>query len=261
MTQQQPDRREMSLMQKLSRPETAPPWSIIAAAITAVVILVNLIWVGPAMSSLLLGSAEPTPFLLMLGWTFGLALTLAYVLVNRRSSPASWQALRLNRGFLPTQIALLVGVAIALGVNLVVSLASGQFLPIPEIYGFQTQELAGTILAALLLVAAQPLAESLVFQAVLLPSLRSTVGPWGGVIITSALFTLLRYAVFFSPYQDFDAWAAYNSPLWYGLAYPLLTGFAFCLLKVYTDSSRAVIIGRVGAGLVSLLTALALVGG
>lgn len=253
---QKPDRRDMSLMQKLSRPETAPPWSIIAAAITAVVILVNLIWVGPAMSSLLLGSAEPTPFLLMLGWTFGLALTLTYVLVNRRSSPASWQALRLNRGFLPPQIALLVGVAIALGVNLAVSLASGQFLPIPEIYGFQARGLAGAVLAALLLVAAQPLAESLVFQAVLLPSLRSTVGPWGGVIITSALFTLLHYAVFFSPYQ-----AAYNSALWYGIAYPLLTGFAFCLLKVYTDSSRAVIIGRVGAGLVSLLTALALVGG
>ena len=257
MTQQQPDRREMSLMQKLSRPEAAPPpWSIIAAAITALVILVNLIWVGPAMSSLLLGSAEPTPFLLMLGWTLGLALTLAYALVNRRSSRASWQALRLHRGFLPSQIALLVGVAIALGVNLAVSLASGQFLPIPEIYGFQTQGLAGAVTAALLLIVAQPLAESLVFQAVLLPSLRSTVGPWGGVVITSALFTLLRYAVFFSPYQ-----AAYSSALWYGIAYPLLTGFAFCLLKVYTDSSRAVIIGRVGAGLVFLMTALTLVGG
>lgn len=253
---QQPDRREMSLMQKLSLLEAAPPWSIIAAALTALVILVNLIWVGPAMSSLLLGSAEPTPFLLMLGWTFGLALTLAYVLVNRRSSRESWQALRLNRGFLPPQIALLVGVAIALGINLAVSLASGQFLPIPEIYGFQARGLAGAVLAALLLVAAQPLAESLVFQAVLLPSLRSTVGPWGGVVITSALVTLLHCAVFFSPYQ-----AAYDSALWYGIAYPLLTGFAFCLLKVYTDSSRAVIIGRVGAGLVSLLTALALVGG
>lgn len=256
MTQQQPDRREMSLMQKLSLPETAPPpWRIITAAAAVLVTLVNLIGVGPALSSLLLGSAEPTPFLLMLGWTFGLALTLAYVLVNRRSSLESWQALRLHRGFLPTQIALLVGVAIALAVDLAISLASGQFLPIPEIYGFQAQGLAGAVVAALLLVVAQPLAESLVFQAVLLPSLRSTVGPWGGIVVTSALFTLLHYAVFFSPYQ-----AAY-SVFWHGLAYPLLTGFAFCLLKVYTGSSRAVIIGRVGAGLVFLLTALALVGG
>ena len=257
MTQQQPDRREMSLMQKLSLPETAPPpWSIITAAAAVLVTLVNLIGVGPALSSLLLGSAEPTPFLLMLSWTFGLALTLAYALVNRRSSPESWQALRLHRGFLPTQIALLVGVAIALAVDLAISLASGQFLPIPEIYGFQAQGLAGAVVAALLLLVAQPLAESLVFQAVLLPSLRSIIGPWGGVVITSALFTLLHYAVFFSPYQ-----AAYNSALWHGLAYPLLTGFAFCLLKVYTGSSRAVIIGRVGTGLVFLLTALALVGG
>lgn len=252
---QEPDRREMSLMQKLSLPEEAPPWSLVTAAVTALVILINLIWVGPAMSSLLLGSAEPTPFLLMLGWTLGMALTAVYALVNRRGSSESWRALRLRPGFLPPQIALLVGVAIALGVNLAVSLASGQFLPIPEIYGFQARGLVGVIVAALLLVIAQPLAESLVFQAVLLPSLRSTVGPWGGVFITSALFALLHYAVFFSPYQ-----VAYST-FWHGLAYPLLTGFAFCLLKVYTDSSRAVIIGRVGAGLVSLMTALALFGG
>ena len=256
MTPKPPDRREMSLMQKLSLPEEAPPWSLVTAAVTALVILINLIWVGPAMSSLLLGSAEPTPFLLMLGWTLGMALTAVYALVNRRGRSESWRALRLRPGFLPPQIALLVGVAIALGINLAVSLASGQFLPIPEIYGFQARGLVGVIVAALLLVIAQPLAESLVFQAVLLPSLRSTVGPWGGVLITSVLFALLRYAVFFSPYQ-----AAYSSAIWYGLAYPLLTGFAFCLLKVYTDSSRAVIIGRVGAGLVSLMTALALVGG
>ena len=256
MTQNQADRREMTLMQKLSLPEEAPPpWSIITAAVTALVILINLIWVGPAMSSLLLGSAQPTPFLLMLGWTLGLALTLVYVLVNRRSSPESRQALRLNQGLLPSQIVLLVGVAIALAIDLMISLASGRFLPIPEIYGFQSQGFAGVLVAALLLVLVQPVAESLVFQAVILPSLRSTVGPWGGVLITSALFTLLHYSVFFSPYQ-----ASYSA-LWYGLAYPMLTGLAFCLLKVYTGSSRAVIVGRISAGLIFLLTALVLVGG
>ena len=258
MTKNQTDRREMSFMQKLSLPEEAPPWSITTAAITAAVILINLIWIGPAMSSLLLGSSQPSPFLLMLGWTFGLALTLAYVLVNRRSSPQSWHALRLKPGFLPLQIVLLVGVAIALGVGLTVSLASGEFLPLPEIYGFQTQRLAGTFTAALLLVLMQPIAEGLVFQAVILPSLRSTVGPWGGVFITSVLSALLHYAVFFSHSQD--QYGADGAP-WYGFVYPLLTGLGFCLLKVYTGSSRAVIIGRVGAGLVSWLTALALVGG
>ncbi len=256
MTQNQADRREMTLKQKLSLPEEAPPpWSITIAAVTALVLFINLIGVGPAISSLLLGSSQPSPFLLMLGWTFGLALTLVYVLINRRSSPASWQALRLNRGWLPWQIVLLLGVAIALGVDVTISLASGQFLPIPEIFDFQSQGLAGTIAAALLLVLMQPAAESLVFQAVILPSLRSTVGPWGGVAITSALSALLHYLVFFAPYQ------AHYDVLWYGLAYPWLTGLAFCLLKVYTGSSRAVIIGRGGAGLIFLLTALALVGG
>ena len=254
MTQKQTDRREMSFMQKLSLPEAAPPWPIATAAMTAAVILINLIWIGPAMSSLLLGSNQPSPLLLMLGWTFGLALTLAYVLVNQRSSQESWQTLRLTPGFLPLQIVLLVGVAVALGVGLAV----GEFLPVPEIYGFQTHGLAGTLAAALLLGLMQPIAEGLVFQAVMLPSLRSTVGPWSGVLITSALSALLHYAVFFSHSQaQYGAGGAF----WHGLAYPLLTGLAFCLLKVYTGSSRAVIIGRVGAGLVSWLTALALVGG
>jgi hypothetical protein len=49
--------------------------------------------------------------------------------------------------------------------------------------------------------------------------------------------------------------------LWYGVAYPLLTGLMFCLIKVYTDSTRAVIVARIGAGLIFFLTALVLVGG
>ena len=255
MPENQPDRRAMSLMQKLSRPGERPPWSVATAAVSGLVIFMCLAGIGPAMSSLLLNSQQPSPFLLMLGWTLGLALTTIYVLVNRRSSRQSWHALRLKPGFLPVQIALLVGVAIALGISLAVSLASGRFLPIPEIYGFQSAGLPGTVIAALLLILLQPLAESLVFQAVILPSLRSAIGPWRGIFITSILFAILHYAVFFSSHQ------ATHHPLWHGLVYPLLTGAAFCLLKVYTASSRAVIIARAAAGLAFLLTALALVGG
>jgi len=49
MTQNQADRREMTLKQKLSLPEEAPPpWSITIAAVTALVLFINLIGVGPA---------------------------------------------------------------------------------------------------------------------------------------------------------------------------------------------------------------------
>ena len=66
-------------------------------------------------------------------------------------------------------------------------------------------------MAALLLVVLQPIADTLVFQAVVLPSLRWRLGPWRGVIATCLLYVLLHALVYFAPYQ-----AAYEA-LWYGL--------------------------------------------
>ncbi len=249
------DRREMSLRAKLSLPEdAAPPWSLLSAALSPLVLLICLIVVGPALASLLLGSQEITPFLLMLSWALGMALSVVFVWVNRRSSPESLAALRMSPGRLPRPLVLLLGVAIALAIDLVTNLASGQFLPVPEIYGFQAYGNGGLILAALLLILLQPLAESLVFQAILLPALRWRLGPWPGVIAASALFVVLHLLVFWAAYAD-----AYDL-VWHGIVYPALTGLAFSLLRVYTGSSSAVIIARMGAGLMFFLTALAVFG-
>ena len=112
-------------------------------------------------------------------------------------------------------------------------------------------------MAGLFLVVIQPLAESLVFQGVVLPKLRFMLGAWGGVIVTTIVFTLLHYGIFYLSYQE-------NYPesamLWYGIVYPLAMGLMFCLIKVYTGSTRAVMIARMGAGATFLLTALVLVG-
>jgi membrane protease YdiL (CAAX protease family) len=261
MSEPQLDRREMSLMQKLSIPEESdPPWSILIALIIVFVLLINLTLVGTAISSVLLGledTTAPTPFTLLLGWTIGQALTIVYVVINRRSSQESWIALKLNRGLLPLQLVLMVGVAIALTIDVIVNLASGQFLPVPEIFGFQADGVAGILMAGLFLVLIQPVAESLVFQGVLLPKLRIMLGAWGGVLATTIVFTLIHYGIFYLSYQS-------NYPesamLWYGIVYPLAMGLLFCLVKVYTESTRAVIIARMGAGATFLLTALVLVG-
>lgn len=249
------DRRELSLRAKLSLPEhAAPAWSLLSAVLTAVALLICLIMVGPALASLLLGSQKITPFLLMLSWALGMALCLVFVWVNRRGSAESWAALRLGPGHLPRPLVLLLGVAIALAVDLVVNLGGGVFQSVPEIYGFQSYGAASLILAALLLILLQPLAESLVFQAILLPSLRWRLGPWPGVIVTSALFVVLHLLVFWAAYADkYDL-------IWHGLVYPALTGLAFCLLRVYTGSSSSVIIARMGAGLMFYLTALVVSG-
>ena len=201
MSEPQLDRHEMSLMQKLSIPEDAdPPWSLLVAIVIVIVLLINLTLVGTAMSSVMLGldnNSTPTPFMLLLSWTIGQALTIVYVVINRRSSSDSWTALKLTRGLLPLPLVLMVGVAVALTVDLVINLASGQFLPIPEIYGFQADGAAGILMAGLFLILIQPVAESLVFQGVLLPKLRIMFGAWGGVIITTVVFTLIHYGIFY----------------------------------------------------------------
>lgn len=255
MSEHRNDRREMSMMQKLSLEESAaPPWSLSSALTSPIAMLVGLIVLGPTLASLLLGSQDLTPTLLMVGWAIGLAAAAAFVVVNRRSSAESWMSLRLQRGHLPLPMGLLFGVAIALSIDLIIGLASGQFLPVPEIFGFHTEGMSSVFVAALLLVVLQPIAETLVFQALVLPSLRWRLGPWRGLIATCLLYNLLHALVYFAPYQ------ATYAAFWHGLAYPLLLCLTFSLLKIYSDSSLTVLIARISAGAVFLLTALALSG-
>ncbi len=248
------DRREMSLRQRLAIVEEPPPWGLAGAGIGVVALLVCLIIVGPALASILLSSTEATPALLMLSWALGMALCSLFILVSRRSSGDSWEALKLVRGNMPLTLALLYGVAIGLLLDLLVGLASGRFLPMPAIFSLPTEAASGIILAALLAVLLQPMAETLVFQALLLPVLRSKLGAWAGVVLTCALMALLHLLVFMAAVGD-----AY-SLLWHGVVHPLTLGLAFCTLRATSASSLAVMVARVGAGLMFLLTALALGG-
>ena len=248
------DRRDMSLRQRLAIVEDAPPWGLAGAVTGLAALLVCLIVVGPALASILLGSAAATPSLLMLSWALGMALCSVFVLVSRRSSAGSWAALRLARGNTPLPLALLYGVAIGLLLDLLVGLAGGRFLPAPAILGLPTDAASGIILAALLAVLLQPVAETLVFQALLLPVLRSKLGAWAGVALTCALMALLHILVFMAAVGE-----AY-SLLWHGIVTPLALALAVCLLRVSSASSLAVMVARGGAGLMFLLTALALGG-
>jgi membrane protease YdiL (CAAX protease family) len=244
------DRRELSLMAKLSVPEASePPWNLLGAATALFIFLVCLIVIGPSLALLLGENGTASRHLLLAGWSIGMALTIIFVAMNRRSSAESWLALRLQRGHTPLPLVLLYGVAISLAIGLLISLASGQFLPIPEIFGLLQRKPASVIAAASLLIVLQPVAETLVFQAIILPSLRWRLGPWGGVIAACALYTAIHLLVFSSS-SLFD--------FWFSIAYPALASLAFCLLKVLTASTSAVIIARMGAGMIFLLTALAL---
>ena len=239
-----------SIWRKLSLPEAeAPPWRLLTVGFLCLVLFVNLVLVGPALASILLGSQSVSPSLLTLGWALGMLGATAFVMLNRRRSAESRAALRFVQGELPAPIVALVGVAIALCLDLVISLPSGRFLPLAEIYGIGAD---GVLFAALLLILAQPLAETLVFQAILLPSLRWTLGAWRGLIATCLLYTLLHALVFYAPWQEF------YDPFWHGLAHPFLLCLAFSALRLTSESSRSVLIGRVAAGAVFLLAGMAL---
>ena len=246
------DRREMKLMAKLGLPEERePPWSLLSAGLTVFAMFVCLTIIGPALVAILSGGNMTRPYDFSLSWAIGMALTAVFVLVNRRSSMESWRALRLSRGELPLPLALLVGIAIALALDLAVSLASGGFWPLPLIWRFQALGIPGLLLALLLLVVLQPLAESLVFQAVILPRMRWSIGPWRGVMATAAAYAILYSLVFIPPYSFYNGF-------WHGIIFPAGVGFLFCLLRIYTGSTSAVIVARMAAGLIFLLTALAL---
>ena len=253
--EQEHDRREMSLRAKLSLPEAGPPpWSLAMALLSVGAMLLCLIIIGPTVASLRSPSQALTPATLTLSYAIGMTLTIVFALVSRRGSQSSWQALALSGGHLPASMALFIGIAIGLALDLLVSLLSGSFLPMPQIWGFREGGLAGVMLAASLLIIIQPLAETLIFQAILLPSLRWRLGPWRGLVITALIYALLHQLVFMAAYSHYH-------PLWHGLALPLGIGVLFSLLKVYAGSSRAALLGRVGAGLVFMLTALAISGG
>ena len=249
------DRREMSLMAKLTLPEAhEPPWSLLSASLAVLAMFICLAIIGPSFIAITAASSTLTPIELMASWSLGMALTSLFVFVSRRASEDSWAALGLRRGELALPLALIFGLAIGLTFDLIAVLSVGRFLPQAQVWALQSGGLPSLVLTGLLLVVLQPLAETLVFYAVLLPRLRWRLGHWFGLAANAAVFAGLHYLIFF---QTSDSYL----PSWDGLALPWLLGISFGLLKVFSLSSLVVLIARMGAGLIFLLTALALFGG
>lgn len=255
MSEQPTDRREMSLREKCSLPEAnEPPWSLPSAALTVFAMFVCLAIVGPSTVAIFAGAGDNlSAFELMASWSIGMALTTAFVLVSHRASEESWAALRLTRGELALPLAPIVGIAIGLTIDLLANMSAGRFLPPAQIWALKAGGAPSLLLAALLLVVLQPLAETLVFYALLLPRLRWRLGHWLGLVATAAVYAGLNYLIFFTT-------ADANQLRLPSLVLPLLMGITFCLLKVFSQSSLVVLIARMGAGLGFFLTALAIAG-
>lgn len=236
---------------KIARPQTPPPWSLMDVLYTFIALAAGILLIGPTVASLLLGTFDPTAIMLLLSWLLGLVVALVFVVISRqRQLPA----LRLGAGdsLWPLPYVLLVGVGAALTINVVVGLVAGfrPMMPLSRIGQGGTGE---WIVAGLFVALIQPLAEGLIFQGVTLPRLRASLGPWPGMIATTVLYAIYFFAVYTAAESNTQVYI-------YGIAAPVMISLVLSSVRVYTESTRAVIVTQIGMGLTFLLAAIMLAG-
>jgi uncharacterized protein len=104
------------------------------------------------------------------------------------------------------------------------------------------------------LVVVQPIAEELVFRGVTYPALRASLGPLAGIVATSISYALFHLLTYTSAAMDV-------STLWFTFALPLIEGLVLTLIRAYTGSTRAAIVGHMAFGLFAILKLITLSGG
>lgn len=240
-----------SLFERISAPEPAPPWSLLAALGTILVALLLLI-VGAVIA---LSWAGDQSYTLLAGWTLGGIFVIAFVWQTRRQQ---WQALYLVPSRVPLLFVMFVTFGCAVGLDLISLALTGEFLPKPELLQLTPASMSifdwGFAIAFMVFI--QPIAEGLVFRGVTLPAVRKLLGAWGGLVVTATMtgiFHLLVYSPNYATTSNF-------TPLWYGLVVPALEAAIFSMVRGYTDSTRASMAAHLTFGLFAIIKLLALAG-
>ncbi len=253
------------LMKRIAAAEPIPPWGT-WGAIGAMIASFAAIILGSAIS-IIIGDSQYTP---LLGWSIGAGLTITFVWFTRRSLrywSAVWNGATTNKNDTPSAQSffwyLLIGVGLAILLDLIGRGVVGLLIPDAELltlYG--SVQLGQPILAAswifviLFMVILQPIAEGLVFQGLLLPSLRATIASWPGFILSAVAYTMFHFVAYPVP-----ATASNTALIWIGLIEPLVGGLIFAAVRVYTGSTRAAILTHMAFGLFAVVKLLTLVSG
>jgi membrane protease YdiL (CAAX protease family) len=252
------------LMKRIAAAEVQPPWGV-WAAISAMVASFLAVIIGSAISVILVAESQ---YSILLGWTIGAALMVVFVWFTRRSPrywPTLWNgSMSKNEGGLTQNIFwhLFIGVGLAILLDLIGRAIVGLIISDPEllnlyayvqIYG---QPVSGIswILVVLFMVILQPLAEGLVFQGLLLPSLRATIASWPGFILSAAAYTMFHFVAYQPP-----ATANTIALIWIGIVQPLISGLIFAAVRIYTGSTRAAVLTHMAFGLFAVVKLLTLV--
>jgi membrane protease YdiL (CAAX protease family) len=242
------------LFSRIAAAAPAPPWTL-ANALTTLVAAVAAVILGATLAAVLFADSF---YNLLIGWTLAALLVIGFILFTRRGEDylaALWR----ERGTGEPNVffLLLVGVGLAVTLDIVTRAATSTFLPEAELmvlyFGPRPIPPAALIVAVLYMVLFQPFAEAMLFQGVLLPSLRRWLGPWPGFLGTAALYGLFHLLMYPAPLQGFPG-------IWYSLAVPFIAALIYNSVRVYTGSTRAAALTHVAFGLFAILKLLTIVG-
>lgn len=245
---------------RLSKPENPPPWSA-ASAIALVVGLFAALVAGSGIAALLFGESPPA---LVAGWSLGTILA-AVLVFNARRTPEDRAALRIAQTPPRWPLIALLVVGVALAIDLLSLVITGDFWPTPELLGYFVVgddnalavradiDVLAWALAAVFLIVLQPVAEELVFRGVLYPAARAALGPIPGWVTTALAHALLHVLAYTTVFGGFTA-------LWYALAVPFLDALLITAVRADTGSTRAAIVAHAAFGAFAVLKALAIAG-
>ncbi len=255
------------LMNRIAAAEPAPPWGLLGA-IGAVVASFAALLVGSTIAAVAVTESQ---YYLLVGWSVGAALAIAFVWFTRRDG-RYWPALRLGANADGDQTSvfqnafwfLLIGVGLAILLDIIGRGVVRNIIPDPELVNvyywaqIYVEPIMGVswVLVILFMVILQPIAEGLVFQGLLLPALRSRIGAWPGFVLTAVFYAGFHFLVY-QPSIAFDT----ITIIWVGLAAPFISGLIYGAVRVFTGSTRAAILTHMAFGLFAVVKLLTLVGG
>jgi membrane protease YdiL (CAAX protease family) len=156
---------------------------------------------------------------------------------------------------------MLIGVGLAIALDVITVRLTGFSIPGPELIrlysdvSFENLPVMALswILAFLLMVIFQPLADQLIFQGIVLPAFRQSLGAIPGYLVTAAVYGIFHLALYSPPDTD-------PTILWYTLFVPFIAGLIFGAVRLYTGSTRAAMLTHVAFGLFAVVKLLTLVG-
>jgi|GEM_PF-5801354 len=236
------NRAEKGLIAKLGDSQIAPPWGIGEMGLTLAVMLIGTLIIGTGVTATISADAlNPTPESLLIGWLVGMIVVFIFVLVRWRRHKDRFDALALKSSHWNPILAVMVGIGGSFLASLIAGLGSGDFLVPVSIPAINESNIGALIAAIIFALLAQPLAESLVFQGVVLPRLRATLKPYGGLFVA-----ILLYAIYY--YLVFGTRTTGSIAIWYEAIYPVVIALTLSAVRIWSKSTLSSMLAQIGVG-------------